>query len=212
MSTGFGSYHIFHVITKMHFRRGKYNVSIMKLPKKDVWLKKWNNEMINRMDSLMFYKLDQKYTKDELIRMFSYYWINDNSFYISDIFNDDFKLFKRNEWQLKNIKEVLEDDFLKILIFSIKNNISLNRIFKGDDTYSILLRLFDKKKISINSLIGFNIGFNFFEKIDYYRLNLVQKDKYKKYEIIFDKYTKIVYKGFDFDIKQYLKKCYLTNK
>lgn len=207
--TGFRSFWIYNLIKYIHFNSKKFNI-MDGLTKKSVYLKKWNEEMINRRDSLMFKKIDEILEGDQnkLIRLMTTYWIKNNKFYITQIFDDDFQSFKDNEWEITHLKEVLERDYTYILMFAIKNNIPLKTIFKNKK-YSVLFKMYEKKKISINSIICFEIAFNFIEKMDISKFNIVQEEKFEFYKKIIDKYTQIIYKYIDFNTKEYLKQTHI---
>ena len=118
--TGFNSFWIYNAVKYVHFTSKRVNV-LDKLPKREVFLTKWNEEMIHRRESILFYKLDEKFKnhKDTLIRLYAYYYLKDNKFYITDIFNDNFETFDKMEYELDNIKDVIENDFIKVLIHSL---------------------------------------------------------------------------------------------
>jgi len=206
--TGFQSYHIYNTIKYIHFKSKKYDITKMPLAKKEQFLKKWNEEMIHRPDSLTFLKLDKLYNKEELIRMFTYYYLEDRNFYVYSLSEDDFKLFKKMEFELSMIKDVLEKDFYLIYYLAMKNNKKLKHMLFSKKGIPTIFKIYDRGLISINTLVALHLAFGIGDRINYKLLNIVEEEKLKKYKLIFDKYIQIVYKYFDFDTKGVFKEHY----
>ena len=206
--TGFRSYWIYNLIRYVHFNSNKFNI-IDGLARKSTYLKKWNDEMINRRDSLLFMKIDEMFSgkQDKLIRLMSYYYIKNPKFYVTEIFDDNFSTFKNYEWEVNHLKEVLEKDFMFICLWSVSKNIPLNAIFKTRKM-NVLFKMYEKKKISIHSLICLDEAFRFIDRIDVSKLNIVEEEKFKTYKKLIDNYSQIIYKYLDFDCKEYLKQTY----
>ena len=207
--TGFNSFWIYNAVKYVHFNGKKSNI-LEKLPRREVYLNKWNEEMINRRDSMYFFKLDEMFLgkKENLIRCYAYYYIRNKQFYVTEIFDEDFKLYKDMEWELEHIKVVIENDFLKIMIYALEQKKKLDEIFKST-SLSDVFYMYDKKTISIRTLMALEKSFKMLEKLDRTKLNIIEKNKIEKYEKIFEKYYLIVYKYFEFDIKDYLKNTYI---
>jgi hypothetical protein len=177
-------------------------------PRKHVFLNKWNNEMIKRRDSMLFYRLDEKFdNRDDIILLYAFYYLKNQSFYVTQIFDDEFKIYRDYKWELNNIKDVLEKDFLFILTWALHKNIQLSDIFKSEK-YSILLRMFDRNKISIHSLICFNKAFHSLERINESTLNMIENEKFETLKKLIDKYTILVYKYFNFNSREFLRNKY----
>jgi len=208
MATGFQSYHIYNVVKYMHFRSKKYDITKMALAKKKQFLKKWNDEMINRAESLMFLKLDKLYNKDQIIRLFAYYYLEDKNFYITSIIEDEFKLFRKYESELSLIKDIIETDFYKIEYLRNKNNKERKDILFKKNGIAPIFKMYDLKMISVHTLIALHLIWNIGNRINYESLNIVEEEKLKKYKIIFDKYIPIVYKYYNFNIKEFFKNCF----
>ena len=207
--TGFNSFWVYNSVKYVHFTSKRVNV-LDKLPKKEMYLKKWNEEMIHRRESLMFMKLDEKFKnhQDRLIRLFAYYYLQDARFYVTDVFNDNFNLFDKMEYELNHIKDVIENDFIKVMIYSLTNKVSMNTIFKSLNQLPDVFKLFDRGTISVHSLIAFNLSFGCMDRLKQNELNIVEQEKIKKYKKLLERYLLLVYKYFDFDIKEFLKTIY----
>jgi 5-formaminoimidazole-4-carboxamide-1-beta-D-ribofuranosyl 5'-monophosphate synthetase len=72
----------------------------------------------------------------------------------------------------------------------------------GNGHLPIVFKLYDQKKISANTLIAFNeiFGISNFKTRGFHGLTIVDADRMKRYQKIFDKYSPIVYNYFK-DIK-----------
>jgi hypothetical protein len=178
----------------------------MPLAKKEQFLKKWNDEMINRAESLMFLKLDKLYNKDQIIRLFAYYYLEDKNFYITSVIEDEFNLFRKYESELSLIKDVIEIDFYKIVYLMKKNNRKFKDILFKKKGIAPIFKMYDLKVISIHTLIAVHFVWDIGNKINYESLNIVEEEKLKKYKIIFDKYLPIVYNFYNFNIKEFFRK------
>jgi len=189
----------------MHFGSKKYDITEMPLGRKERFLKKWNEEMINRAESLMFLKLDKLYNKDQIIRLFAYYYLEDKNFYITDVIEDDFKLFRDNELELILLKDVLERDFYTIYYLKNKNERKMIDILFKKKGIPYIFKMYNLKMISIHTLIALHLVWDIGNKINHESLNIVEEEKLKKYKIIFDKYIQIVYKYYNFNVEEFLR-------
>jgi hypothetical protein len=192
----------------MHFKSKKYDIIKMPLAKREQFLKKWNDEMINRAESLMFLKIDKLYNKDQIIRLFAYYYLEDKNFYITSVIEDEFKLFRKYESELSLIKDVIETDFYKIVYLMRKNNTKFKDILFNENGIPKIFKIYDMKIISVHTLIAIDLLWDIGNKINYESLNVVEEEKLKKYKTIFDKYVPIVYKYYDFNGKEFFKNCF----
>jgi len=215
MSTGFHAYWIYCTIKHIHFSSGKYDITKQRLPKKEQFLKSWNDRVINR-DGSLFYKFYESlpFDKETYIRCFAYYYMKNPQFHISDILTDNFQTFKFNELELEDILGTVKSDFLTVILRTEEKEIDKHHMFYGSDQIlPIVFRLFDQGKISINSLIAFNEVFPLARKVLAERetrtLNIVDAERCKNYAIIFDKYAQIVYNSYkDIDWKDILQSYY----
>lgn len=210
-TTGFQAYHTYQVVKHMHFTSKKFDITKFKkeLPKREIFVNKWNEEVRNTGPSRIFFKLDRMFdNREKLIRLFAYYCVTDENFYVTDIQVDEFQLFKKYERELNNLKETLEADMAYVLSTSRTNNVPLQKILFAKGRTPYIFQMFDRGKISIHSLIAFDIAFDIHNKIDKENIDIVSQQKLKKYHQILDKYSLIVYKFYIFDVKEYLKQVY----
>ena len=114
MLTGFDAFHIYSIIKNIYYKSNKYEQILIKLPRKEQLLKSWNTKRKDK-DGIYFYNL-QKYipkNKFSYMRLFSYYYLLDENFHVSTIFHDEFKIWKKNEFELNNLKLIVQNDFYK---------------------------------------------------------------------------------------------------
>ena len=206
--TGFNAY-LFYVYTKIHFSSKKFNILEKKL-NKDKYIKSWNNARADR-DGLLFQRIENYLPRNKMkfIRCFSYYFLANPNFYLIEILESQFKLYKYNEFQLNKIEEVIKTDFRYILYFKERNKRKLKDVFRSKNKLPAVFRLYEKKKISVFGLLVFEKMFNIIDNVNYERLDFLEKEKYNFYsEKVLDKFQKIVYSnifGIGIDWKQLLK-------
>lgn len=203
--TGFTQFWIYSTIKFVYYKSKKY-YDIEKLPRYNQFLKQWNDKRRD-VDGMYFYNL-QKYipkSKNAYLRLFSYYYFENENFHISEIYNDEFRLWKKHEFEINNLHDIVKNDFLKIFLNSIKQNTKLKDVFICKDKIPIVVKLYERRLISLHSLIIFNIVFNIFENIEIEALNVIEKEKIKQIENInrFYKITKKYYENENW--KTYLK-------
>ena len=193
--TGFNAY-IFYIRTKVHFNSKKYNIIDNKIDK-DKYIRPWNKKRADR-DGLLFQSIEKYLPRNRMkfIRCFAYYYLQNPNFYLTDILESKFKLYKYNEFQFNCVKEVVISDFRYILYFADKNKRSLKDVFRNKKHLPAVFRLYEKKKISIFGLLVFEKMFNISEHINFEKLDFLEKEKYIFYvEKVFDKFEKIVHNG-----------------
>lgn len=206
MTTGFNAYHIYNTVKYIYFPGKKYDIIKHQLPRREVFVKKWNNEVINRKDSLYFLNLEKDYTKEQLIRMMSIYYLDNNKFYVTNIFDDEFYLYKKGESDLNNLDLVIETDLLKLLYITKSNNVPISNIFKYKDKIPFIYTLYEKGIIRLNSLVAFGTVTKINNFDNYKATNIIEEEKIKKYKKIFDKYLPIIYnKISNYDLKTLIK-------
>lgn len=205
--TGFKAYHLYNFLRHIFFPGKKSYIieDLDKLPRRNQFLKKWNDDIVNKKESLFWEKIEKLFNSYSMYRLFSYYYITDKSFYITDIIEDDFKLFRKYENELNNLKDVIELDFLKISLLSIKNNVPIDNIFKSNKKLPTIFKFYDKDIISFHSLIAFDIRYQLMGNINIDNLNIVEEEKLKKYNIIINKYSKIIGDLYNFDMVEFLR-------
>ena len=204
-STGFIPFWIYISTKNIHFGNGNYDITRDRLPEREKWVKLWNEKRRNK-DGIFFHKLMRiiPYVKEEYIKLYAFYWLINPHFTIFDIFNDSFEQYYNMKSELGDIKTVIGNDFIKIVKFSLKKNLKLKDIFFSNKIYPPCFTFYDKGIISVHSLLVFNSLFHFMKKFNVEKLNIVEKERIKKYEKIFDKYQPIVYDELLFDWKNYL--------
>jgi len=210
--TGFNQFWIYSALKYVYFKSKTYDITKHRLPRRETYIHQWNSGRKDR-DGILFFKLDKRIPphKKTYIRLFAYYYLmKDTNFHISAVYDDEFKLFDKYEYEIRNLKTVVGGDFLRFVNYAIKKKIKIKRLFISESGLPFVFKMFDQNKISIHSLIVFNDIFKIYDKITLDKLNIVEKEKLKRYELIFDKYKPLVYDFInDVDWKTYLKR--LTN-
>lgn len=199
-NTGFYPFWIYMAVKNCHFRSKKYDITKFNLPQREKFCKIWNDKRKDQ-DGVHFFNLqkNKNFSKEEYIRLFSYYWIRDNNFSIFTIMKDSFQHYKDCEYEINNIQIIVENDFMKLVKLSVKNKIKMKKFFETGKKLPLVIQCYEKGIISIHSLLVFETVFKFFGKIDPNTLNLIDKEKYDFYEKIYDKYRKVVYSYLELD-------------
>jgi len=199
MPSGFHAYWVYCAVKMMHFGSGSYDITQMGLPRKEMFLNKWNTDRKDK-DGILFQKFMEQMPrlKDHYIRCFSRYYLNDPNFHISNVLNDKMSLYKRNELELDAIVDTVRGDFVAALNYGHKKDIKPDKMFIGDNqNVPFILRLYDRGKVSVNSIIAFHLGFKpdiYPDKMTGY--NPVDQEKMKMWTKIFVEYYKVVYNTF----------------
>jgi hypothetical protein len=202
--SGFHAYWIYVTVKSIHFGSKKFDIMRQRLPKKERFLKSWNDGRKDR-DGMMFYRVMERLpaNKAAYIRCFAAYYMRNSSFHVSDIMNDDFDTYKANELELNDILNKVKSDYLTATLYCHEKDIQPEDMFYGRaETYKrlpLIYRLYDIGKISHNSLIAFNeiFGMGNFQTRGFHDMNIVDAEKIKSYRLIFDKYSPIVYHHFE---------------
>ena len=210
MPTGFNAYHLYNVVKYMHFNSRKYDVTRMGLPRKEQFLRKWNDEMVNRKESLLFLKLDKLYGKDRdaLARLYAHYYMSDPRFYVTTIFDDEMRTHRELEAELGMMKDVVERDFLSVAYLARTNGKGIREIMREKGRLPLVFSIYDRGRIGVHGLLAFHLAWNIGEFASINARNVVEEEKTKKYRAIIDKYFPMVHKYYDFDVKQFISECY----
>ena len=189
--TGFTQYWIYSIMRDLYFR-GKYLLHD-KFPHYNYYVKKWNTEIKDR-EGTLFYKLIDKIPKQKqsYYRLYGYYYLSKENFVISDIFNDEFALWNKYEFELRNLKTVVSSDFLWVLNYCKSHRMKIKDFFFNDKKIPLACKNCDIMNISIHSLIAFNKAFNFLDKISNTETNFIEHKKIKKYNLITTTYYDII--------------------
>jgi hypothetical protein len=104
-------------------------------------------------------------------------------------------LYKRNELELDAIVDTVRGDFVAALNYGHKKDIKPVKMFYGDDQNApFILRLYDRGKVSVNSIIAFNLAFKPDINPDIMTgYNPVDQEKMIMWTKIFVEYYKVVY-------------------
>jgi hypothetical protein len=196
--TGFHAYWIYCTIKHIHFKSTKYDIVEQRLPRKEQFIKSWNEGRKDK-DGLLFHKLMEllPYRKDVFIRCMAYYYMQNPAFHVSEILNDNLQLFAKYELELGDIETTVKSDYLNAILHCHERDVPMKQMFYGyAESLPYIFTLYDRGKCSIHSLVAFNLVFHLFNKVRDGLLDdidIVRRDKCKNYATIFDKYAQIVY-------------------
>jgi hypothetical protein len=197
--TGFTAFWIYVTVKKIYFKPGgKYDILRQRLPRKQQFLKAWNDGRKDR-DGMLFYKFMENMPrkKIEYIRAFATYFLWSEDFHIRQIIHDNFRRYKANVLELNDIEATVKSDYLSAILHCYEKDVTPETMFYGDKSLPLIFKLYDRGLISHNSLIAFDEVFRVRSKLNNYNVDVILQERIKKYELIFDKYRPLVYNHFD---------------
>lgn len=183
---------------RIHFTSKKYDITNSKLPRKQQFLNQWNDGRKDR-DGMCFYRVMEKIPADnkKYIRCFAAYRMKNESYHVSEILLDNFATYYQNELELTDILNTVKSDYLTAVLHASDNNIDLQKMFYGTvHIFPLIYRLFDRGMISVNSMIAFHDIFGIGNLRGGIQEDIVLMERAKRYRLIFDKYSPIVYNEF----------------
>lgn len=187
--TGFEAYCYYIFIKNIHFKDNDFN--IMKTTDdfgKKKLLSAWNKNRSNK-DGWKFQKINNYFnTRKKLIRLFSFYYVNNSKFYINSLFEDEFKTYKNNIAELNNLEDTFTNDLQDIILNSKDEEKPLGEYFISNGG---IPRIF-KCGISWNSLIVFNEVFDIIGKNSSITMSELEKERWDEIKIKLRKYRLIV--------------------
>ena len=208
MSTGFGAYTLYIAIKKIHFGTIKGDTSLYnKNSLKNKFIDNWNKIRRNK-DGILFQSVENKYKSSKVLKLlFASYYIKDSQFYIQDILEDNFQIFKDNLYELKNIEEVFTNELECVIIECKKNKKKIIDLLVAESSVPEIFNL----DLSFNVLVILNNLFNIIELNKDNKLNLLEKERWKKlkrnlikYDLLINKF--ITKKNWEIELKKLLRK------
>jgi hypothetical protein len=191
--TGFHAFWVYMIVKNVHFGTGKYNIMENRLPTKARFLKIWNDGRKDR-DGMMFLRVMEKMSsrKKDYIRLFAAYYMKKPFFHVSDILNDNYHTYKQNEIELADILSTVKSDYLTAILHCTEKDIDPQIMFYGNHGLPLIYKMYNRGKISMNSLIAFQEVFGIANGLNWYCKNIVEEAAIKHYKELFDKYRPIV--------------------
>ena len=208
--SGFLSYHVYIAIKNLHFKNNSYNITKMPLPKRDVFMRNWNLKRVNT-DGTLFQRIQNKVSsKGSLIALYSAYWAKNPDFYILDILEDDYLIYKHHLMDLRNVEDTLKVDFMYVKEKVENSKLTYNEFFRTPQLMMyagkispVSLAIFDKL---------FNINYYLTEEMKSEDINILFRTKWDDlYKVFFKKFYPTISEYIDLpSIKEYIKKL-ITN-
>ena len=201
MSTGFGAYCLYIAVKKIHFGNKKGNVVLYKKNSlKNKLIDNWNNKRRHK-DGRFFQVIEEKYSSSKVLKLlFASYHLNDSNFYVRDILDDNYQIFKDNLYELKNIEEVFTTALESVIIDCIKEKKKIKNLLVSDNSIPEIFNL----GLSFNVLVILNNLFNIIEINKDNKLNLLEEERWTSLKINIIKYDLLIeeiYKKYNWEIK-----------
>jgi len=192
--SGYKAYSIYLMTKHVHFKDNDYNMMKRKYNKK--FLDKWNKERVDK-DGYIFQEIQNKYNNEKLLKLlFSTYYIENSNFYIKDIVDNNFKVFKDNLKYLKDIEKNFTIDFESVIL-----NHKLTDILISKNSVPKIFKL----NYSWNFLVIMNRCFNIVGKNKDIEINSLQEAKWNEILVNLKKYEMVINEFIDYDWKQIIK-------
>jgi hypothetical protein len=199
--TGFNAYWIYVNVKQMHFGSEKYDITKSGFAKKQLFISKWNSERVAR-DGKLFFQIEERYpSANDLVKLYSVYYYNDTNFYVNDILNDRFDLFKKRQLEIANINVVFNNDLNTVIMHCIENKVKISEVLFQEGIIPKILTL----DISPFTVCIFNMIFKLTDKININSFNVLEKKKATVLQIKLDKFQKIYYTVLSKDITEWKK-------
>lgn len=191
MTTGFEAYCLYVFIKQIHFKDNTFNVmNLKKTPMGNKLIKSWNDNRRNK-DGLSFQKIESKFNKIKpLARLYSSYYINNPNFYIQDLFDDEFHIYKNNMNELKMIKDVFTNDLLDIISHIKIENTTTKELFVSNSSIPQIFKM----GLSFNSLVIMDDIFDIVKLNEKNKINTLEKERWKQLKLLLKWYKPIIQK------------------
>jgi hypothetical protein len=208
--TGFHAYWIYETLKHIHFKKGDYDITKHRLPQKEKWAKAWNTKRRHH-DGMIFLTIEEHvpYTKQCIVEAIAFYWVRSLNFYPKEILEDGFVKYQKYRDELNLLKSVVTTDFATVCVSALKKEQKIKDMFVTDSGLPPIVWKYLHEEISPHSLIAFELATDFRKHVNVESLNMIEKEKWEKIELIFDKYYQIVYNYYaNTDWKEFLKTLY----
>lgn len=189
MKTGIKAYCVYIFVKNLHFKKNDFNVmNLKKTPMKDKLIKSWN-EKRRKQDGLQFQAIEQECSNiQSLAILFSSYYVKNPEFYIREIFDDDFKIYKNNIAELNKLEEVFKNELNYVISYCRENSIKAKDIFIGQGSIPKIFKL----DLSFNTIVIMNDIFNILEKNKDLQVNSLERARWASLQIRLKWYKPII--------------------
>ena len=189
MKTGFRAYAIYLFVKNLHFKDNNFNVmTLKKTPMKDKLLASWNNKR-RKQDGIQFQAIEKECSNiKSLAILYSSYYVNNPNFYIREIFEDDFSIYKNNIAELKSLDNFFTNELNHVLMYVKENELKTKDLFVGSGSIPLIFKM----NLSFNTLVIMNDLFNILEKNKDLEVNSLEKERWKSLLIRIKWYKPII--------------------
>ncbi len=192
--TGFKAYACYLFIKNIHFKNNNYNImNYNSIPMKDKLLNNWNKKR-RKQDGIKFQEIEKEFSSIySLALLFSSYYVKNSNFYIQDIFDDNFEIFKNNYAELKLIKNVLTNDLDCVIMYLNERQIKPINIFVSNTEIPKIFKM----GLSFNSIVILNDLFSIIKKNKDLRINSLEKGGWDNVQLNLKWYKSVIQKFLD---------------
>jgi len=187
--TGFRAYSCYLYVKNVHFANNNHDImKLSKVPLRDKLIDSWNKKR-RKKDGMKFLEIEEQFkTNASLALLYSSYYIKNGNFYIQDLFEDDFEVFKKNYAELKLIKNVLTNDLNDVIMYLKSENIKPINILTSETQIPKIFNM----GLSFNSIVILNKLFNILELNKNLKINSLEMEAWKDVQLNLTWYEKII--------------------
>ena len=191
MATGFKAYAVYLFVKNLHFKDNEYNVmTLTKTPMKSKLMDSWNKKR-RLKDGKKFQAIEEKTDNiQSLALLYASYIVNSPSmsFYIQDMFEDDFREYKNNLAELRQLESVFTNDLQDVIIYCKENKVRFRDVLVGKNSIPKIFKM----DLSWNSLVVFDKLFDIVGQNEDLKVNILEKERWLNSKIKIKKYKPII--------------------
>lgn len=141
-----------------------------------------------RKDRAIFERISLKYTSEQIYMLFLSNALEDNLGYVGDALTEEgTEIFVAFKTKVNGIDFTFSNDVKNICNYCISNNMNIKNLFDCTGDHPLLIKMYLKKYICIETILILNSFMNFVNKFDEHIADPLWEDisgKIKKYENI----------------------------
>lgn len=171
MKTGYECFKRYLYVKLMMHQKKSYGINNKK------FLKMWNENRRNK-DGSKFLTLEKKLSERQMMTLFVAYFLDNNDFYVMDIFEDQFRIYKDFTQKIQNVELFYKKELYNILDLIEKKNLTLKKFMFAEKELPLVLTT-GQDSVTIFVL---NELFSFLSKVDKKQMDVLSKTKLKGVE------------------------------
>lgn len=193
---GFKAY-FYYINSKIHFTNSNFDITGKQSEYlKNKLLKSWNSGRAKK-DGKLFSVIEKSFnTKKDLVFLYASYQIKlQKDFYITEILNDEFKVFTDNLKEINNFSFVIQHSIDLLKLESKRKKTSIKKLLIANNEIPEVFKIVD----SFNALTFFDYIFKISLTNENKRVNILNEERWKNVQNYLKKYKLILETYIDFN-------------